>query len=131
MRGTRYIYTEIDGKIQAVMMGNLDMVKQNHRDGVVVDLPEPMEISSMTHYHKGDAIADRPVLVIPDVASINVPISIEGVPADVDIKVNNEVVGISDGSVVELMFDLDGEYEVSILPQFPYVPAKTTIKVSP
>ena len=108
-----YSYGKLTGKILSTTDGKRRHAETNAGAGIVVTLDPPRDVDFAKHYHKDGAIADRPVVVIPDAASVGVPAIADGVPSGVDIIINGEAAGVSDGSALELTFDLDGEYVVA------------------
>lgn len=130
MIANHYVYDQNDGSITFALLGKIRHAVANAGAGIVVSMDTPRVVDSNYHYHKDGAIVDRPVITIPDVASGGGLVVVGGVQAGVDIYIDGEVAGVSDGEALELTFDLDGEYEVEISPPFPYVPIKQTIKVT-
>jgi hypothetical protein len=126
-----YVYDQNDGKILFTLSGKRRHAEANAGVGVVVSVDAPRVIDGSKHYHKDGGLVDRPTITIPDETTVGIPVVVDAVPADVDIYINGEVAGVSDGTALELTFDLDGEYEVAIDLPFPWVPIKTTIKVQP
>ncbi len=63
-------------------------------------------------------------------ATVGVAVVATGVPAGVDIIVDGIVVGVSDGTDIDLVFDLDGRAEIEITSPFPHKPLKKIIEVS-
>ena len=129
MNGVQYSFDAATGEILSVTTGKLDGVWLNHAGGVAVDTHG--FVDSDKHYHKDGAIADRPVIAIPDMGSVGVPVMLGHIPSHSRILINDDPVGVTDGTDLELTFDLDGEYEVAIDLPFPWVPIKTTITVKP
>lgn len=89
------------------------------------------EMVKSTQYVADGAIVDRPIIEIPEVGFVGVAVVVQGVPADVDIKVDKTVVATSDGTALELEFGLDGEFEIEITPPFPYQCSTRKIRISP
>lgn len=129
MLGTQYSYDLATGEILTVLTGHLESVSLNHGDGVVVDLIPPANVDNALQYHKDGSIADRPELMLPETAIVGEAYVIAPAPAASKITVDGDQIGTSDGSDIELIFDLDGKYEVSIDPPFPYVAAKMKVVV--
>lgn len=128
MKGTQYSHDPTTGEILSIVAGNLVSTSSNHR-GVIVNVDDLVSINPDKHYHNDGAIVDRPVVTTPDEATVAEVVSIAGVPSGVDVVIDGEVVGVSDGTSVELTFDLDGEYEIEIVPPFPFIPLKKILKV--
>ncbi len=131
MIASHYVYDTDTGRILLTHRGKRHQIEHNMKSGSLVDLVVPRNIEAAKHYHKNGAIADRPVIEVPESAMVDVAIGVSGVPSGVDIIINGAVVGVSDGTDTELMFDLDGEYEIEVKPPFPYIPVKTKITVTP
>lgn len=122
------VYDKITGEIiRTGVSPNAAKAAKQSRDGKAVLL---RRVKFSQYIVNGKAV-DRPTITIPDAASAGAPVMLGHIPSHSVIAVNGDPVGVTDGTDLELTFDLDGEYEVSIDLPFPWVPIKQTIKVSP
>jgi len=131
MLATRYSYDEASGQILSVMTGRLHGIASNHGGGLIVDLEIAKEIDDEKHYHKNGSLKDRPSISLPDTAVMGEAIVVPAIPVGSNIEVDKVVIGTGDGTDLELVFELDGDYEIKISPPFPYVVAATILTVTP
>ena len=125
------VYNELSGEIvRTGKAPNTSVAEKQARKGYAVILADG---SDAAQYVVDGEVIDRPTISMEAniSTSINTPINLGHIPSHSVILVNGEPVGVTDGTDLELSFDLDGEYEVAIDLPFPWVPIKTTVKVKP
>lgn len=130
MIANHYVYDGVTGEILRICQGNLRHVEQNANGGIVVSLKKPIYIKHETHYHKNGKIVDRPIITIPMAAKAGMAATVRGAPKGAKIDSGGMGVATRKGSDLELLFDAEGDYEVTITPEFPYAIAKAVIVVS-
>ena len=122
------IYNEATGEVVRTGQAPNDAIAMKQvRNGFAV----MFERAKPVQYIADGKLINRPTIDIPDAASVGVPVMLGHIPSHSVILINGEPVGVTDGTDLELTFDLDGEYKVAIDLPFPWVPIKQTIKVSP
>lgn len=130
MIANHYVYDAVTGEILRIIQGKRSYVELNAGDGVIVSHKKPIRIKHEKHYHKNGKIVDRPTITIPKTAKIGVAAIVRGVPNGAKIEGTGMGVANRKGRDIELLFDAEGEYEVTITPDFPHAIAKNIVSVS-
>ena len=130
MMANHYVYAPTTGEIILVVKGNRKHAESNVNSGVIVSMEKPAYIKHESHYHKDGKIVDRPTITIPKTAKVGVATIIRGLSAKAKFEVAGDI-GAMRGTNLDLLFNVEGEYEVTVFPEFPYVTTKAVIKVLP
>lgn len=130
-----YAFAPETGEIKVTGFADTKQMLANVGGNTPVVLTQSTDVDSDKHFQnlEKDELELRPDLGFPEVASVAIAeiLDLGSLPSGADIKIDGVSNGIADGSIVELSFSLDGEYEIEIGPPFPWLKAKIVVTVSP
>ena len=129
---SRYILHTEFGQIVGHTSSNLPIDQVPSNGYLLMQYPDGVFVSPEDHFLDGEEIRDRPATELPEGYSttINTDWSIGNVPAGTDVKVDDEVVGVTDDTGLTLSFSASGVWLVKLLPPFPWVEASCEVTVT-